>query len=130
MSLAGYWETDFFKRFSLLVFLGLFFVFFTFCGLPSSNLYLLLKLFNIAVPFAFFLRNITLLLGLPSVIVVRVDLRLCLFDSINYRGALIGCVVYVVRSGAPILLAESYNLRIDKVKGVGCLFKHILSVKT
>ena len=82
-----------------------------------------------AVPFAFFLRNITLLLGLPLVIVIRVDLRLRLFNSIDYRGALIGCIVYVVRLGAPMLLAESYNLRIDKVKGVGCLFKYVLSVK-
>jgi hypothetical protein len=82
------------------------------------------------VPFTFFLRNITLLLGLPLVIVVRVDLCLRLFDSINYRGALIGCVAYIVRSGAPILLVESYNLRIDKVKGAGYLFKYVLSVKT
>ena len=82
-----------------------------------------------AVPFTFFLRNITLLLGLPLVIVIRVDLRLRLFNSINYRGALIGYIVYVVRLGVPILLVESYNLRINKVKGVGCLFKYIFSVK-
>ena len=50
--------------------------------------------------------------------------------SIDYRGASIGCAAYVVGSGAPMLLAESYNPRIDEVKGVGCLFKHVLSVKT
>jgi hypothetical protein len=78
----------------------------------------------------FFLRNITSSLGLPLVIVVRVDLRLRLFDSIDYRGALIGYAAYIVRLGAPILLVESYNLRIDKVKGAGYLFKHVFSVKT
>ena len=105
MSLAGYQETNFLKRFSLSVFLRLFFIF-TFCGLPSPNLYSLLKLFNIAMPFTFFLRNITSSLGLPLVIVVRVDLRLRLTlltikvlklvtQHIQYKGSfglLLGCM--------------------------------------